>query len=134
MKMTEERRKELREFNEQVKIARKKKQEEQLAKWRSEMDKKKNTPKKTTPKKVTPKTYNYKYDTDPLGYQTGDTYRENWFRDRNDYQEIKMNIPNTILEQSVEKDGGVLKTIITYGDNGERESVEYVFYADRKLS
>ena len=85
MKMTEERRKELREFNEQVKIARKKKQEEQLAKWRSEMDKKKNTPKKTTPKKVTPKTYNYKYDTDPLGYQTGDTYRENWFRDRNDY-------------------------------------------------
>jgi len=39
MKMTEERRKELREFNEQVKIARKKKQEEQLAKWRSEMDK-----------------------------------------------------------------------------------------------
>ncbi len=85
MKMTEERRKELREFNEQVKIARKKKQEEQLAKWRSEMDKKKNTPKKTTPKKVTPKTYNYKYDTDPLGYQTGDTYRENWFRDRDDY-------------------------------------------------
>ena len=85
MKMTEERRKELREFNEQVKIARKKKQEEQLAKWRSEMDKKENTPKKTTPKKVTPKTYNYKYDTDPLGYQTGDTYRENWFRDRDDY-------------------------------------------------
>ena len=46
---------------------------------------------------------------------------------------INMNIPNTILEQSVEKDGGVLKTIITYGDNGERESIEYVFYADRKL-
>ena len=38
------------------------------------------------------------------------------------------NIPNTILEQSVEKDGGVLKTIITYGDNGVRESIEYVFY------
>ena len=41
MKMTEERRKELREFNEQVKIAKKRKsKEEQLAKWRSEMDKK----------------------------------------------------------------------------------------------
>ena len=84
MKMTEERRKELREYNEQVKIARKKRQEEQLAKWRADMDKKK-TEKKTTPKKVTPKTYYYKYDTDPLGYQTGDTYRENWFRDRDDY-------------------------------------------------
>ena len=87
--MTEERRKELREWNEKVKIARKKKQEEQLAKWRSEMDKRdkkiKSTPKKSTPKKVTPKTYYYKYDTDPLGYQTGDTYRENWFRDRDDY-------------------------------------------------
>ena len=35
-------------------------------------------------RKVTPKTYNYKYDTDPLGYQTGDMPRENWFRDRND--------------------------------------------------
>ena len=34
---------------------------------------------------VTPKTYNYKYDTDPLGYQTGDMPRENWFRDRDDY-------------------------------------------------
>ena len=45
-----------------------------------------------------------------------------------------MNIPNTILEQSVEKDGGVLKTIITYGDNGERESIECVFYSGRKLS
>jgi len=44
------------------------------------------------------------------------------------------NIPNTILEQSVEKDGGVLKTIITYGNNGERESVEYIFYPNRKLS
>ena len=43
------------------------------------------------------------------------------------------NIPNTILEQSVEKDDGVLKTIITYGDNGERESVEYIFYPNRKL-
>ena len=89
MKMTEERRKELREWNEKVKIARKKKQEEQLAKWRIEMDKRdakiKANPKKSTPKKVTPKTYYYKYDTDPLGYQTGDTYRENWFRDRNDY-------------------------------------------------
>jgi DNA-nicking Smr family endonuclease len=88
MKMTEERRKELREFNEQVKIARKKRQEEQLAKWRSEMDKKdaerKANPKKSTPKKVTPKTYYYKYDTDPLGYQTGDMPRENWFRDRDD--------------------------------------------------
>ena len=40
------------------------------------------------------------------------------------------NIPNTILEQSVEKDGGVLKTIITYGDNGEVKSTEYVFYPD----
>lgn len=34
---------------------------------------------------VTPKTYYYKYDTDPLGYQTGDMPRENWFRDRDDY-------------------------------------------------
>ena len=85
MKMTEERRKELREFNEQVKIARKKRQEEQLAKWRSEMDKRdariKAKTKKTT-KKVTPKTYYYKYDTDPIGYQTGDMPREMWFRDR----------------------------------------------------
>ena len=39
-------------------------------------------------------------------------------------------IANTILEQSVEKDGGVLKTIITYGDNGEVKSTEYKFYAD----
>ena len=88
MKMTEERRKELREFNEQVKIARKKKQEEQLAKWREEMDKRDariKANKKTSPKKVTPKTYYYKYDTDPLGYQTGDMPRENWFRDRDDY-------------------------------------------------
>ena len=88
MKMTEERRKELREFNEQVKIARKKKQEEQLAKWRIEMDKRDariKANKKTSPKKVTPKTYHYKYDTDPLGYQTGDMPRENWFRDRDDY-------------------------------------------------
>ena len=89
MKMTEERRKELREFNEQVKIARKKKQEEQLAKWRSEMDKKdaerKANPKKSTPRKVTPKTYYYRYDTDPLGYQTGDTYRDMSIRDRDDY-------------------------------------------------
>ena len=88
MKMTEERRKALREFNEQVKIARKKRQEEQLAKWRSEMDKRDKrikANKKSTTKKVTPKTYYYKYDTDPLGYQTGDTYRENWFRDRDDY-------------------------------------------------
>ena len=38
------------------------------------------------------------------------------------------NIPNTILEQSVEKDGGVLKTIITYGDDGKTKSIEYVFY------
>ena len=87
--MTEERRKELREWNEKVKIARKKKQEEQLAKWREEMDKRdkkiKSNPKKSTPKKVTPKTYYYKYDTDPLGYQTGDMPRENWFRDRDDY-------------------------------------------------
>ena len=87
--MTEERRKELREFNEQVKIARKKKQEEQLAKWRSEMDKKdaerKSNPKKSTTRKVTPKTYYYKYDTDPLGYQTGDTYRDMSIRDRDDY-------------------------------------------------
>ena len=89
MKMTEERRKELREFNEQVKIARKKRQEEQLAKWRADMDKRdariKANPKKSTTRKVTPKTYYYKYDTDPLGYQPGDTYRENWFRDRDDY-------------------------------------------------
>ena len=89
MKMTEERRKELREWNEKVKIARKKKQEEQLAKWRSEMDKRdakiKSNPKKSTPKKVTPKTYYYKYDTDPLGYQTGDMPRDDWFKDRNDY-------------------------------------------------
>ena len=88
MKMTEERRKELREFNEQVKIARKKRQEEQLAKWRSEMDKRDariKANKKTSPKKVIPKTYYYKYDTDPLGYQTGDMPRENWFRDRDDY-------------------------------------------------
>ena len=86
--MTEERRKELREFNEQVKIARKKRQEEQLAKWREEMNKrderiKANT--KTSPKKVTPKTYYYKYDTDPLGYQTGDMYRDMSIRDRDDY-------------------------------------------------
>ena len=33
-------------------------------------------------RKVTPKTYNYRYDTDPLGYQTGDMPREMWFRDR----------------------------------------------------
>ena len=89
MKMTEERRKELREWNEKVKIARKKKQEEQLAKWRSEMDKRdariKSNPKKSTTKKVTPKTYYYKYDTDPLGYQTGDMPRDDWFKDRNDY-------------------------------------------------
>ena len=89
MKMTEERRKELREWNEQVKIARKKRQEEQLTKWRSEMDKRdariKSNPKKTTTKKVTPKTYYYKYDTDPLGYQTGDTYRDMSIRDRDDY-------------------------------------------------
>ena len=89
MKMTEERRKELREWNEQVKIARKKRQEEQLTKWRSEMDKRdarrKSNTKKSTTRKVNPKTYYYKYDTDPLGYQTGDTYRENWFRDRDDY-------------------------------------------------
>ena len=45
----------------------------------------KANPKKSTTRKVTPKTYYYKYDTDPLGYQTGDTYRENWFRDRDDY-------------------------------------------------
>ena len=38
------------------------------------------------------------------------------------------NIPNTILEQSVEKDGGVLKTIITYGDDGKTKSIEFVFY------
>ena len=85
MKMTEERRKELREFNEQVKIARKKRQEEQLAKWREEMDKRDErikANKKSTTRKVTPKTYNYRYDTDPLGYQTGDMYREMWFRDR----------------------------------------------------
>ena len=89
MKMTEERRKELREWNEKVKIARKKKMQEQLAKWRIEMDKRdakiKANPKKSTPKKVTPKTYNYKYDTDPLGYQTGDMPRDDWFKDRNDY-------------------------------------------------
>ena len=89
MKMTEERRKELREWNEQVKIARKKRQEEQLTKWRSEMDKKdaerKANPKKSTPRKVTPKTYYYRYDTDPLGYQTGDTYRDMSIRDRDDY-------------------------------------------------
>ena len=89
MKMTEERRKELREWNEKVKIARKKRQEEQLAKWRIEMDKRdariKANPKKSTPKKVTPKTYYYKYDTDPLGYQTGDTYRDMSIRDRDDY-------------------------------------------------
>jgi len=85
MKMTEERRKELREFNEQVKIARKKRQEEQLAKWRKEMDKRDErikANKKSTTRKVTPKTYNYRYDTDPLGYQTGDMPREMWFRDR----------------------------------------------------
>ena len=85
MKMTEERRKELREFNEQVKIDRKKKQEEQLAKWRTEMDKRDariKANKKSTTRKVTPKTYNYRYDTDPLGYQTGDMPREMWFRDR----------------------------------------------------
>ena len=85
MKMTEERRKELREFNEQVKIARKKRQEEQLAKWREEMDKRDErikANKKSTTRKVTPKTYNYRYDTDPLGYQTGDMPREMWFRDR----------------------------------------------------
>ena len=85
MKMTEERRKELREFNEQVKIARKKKQEEQLAKWRTEMDKRDariKANKKSTTRKVSPKTYNYRYDTDPLGYQTGDMPREMWFRDR----------------------------------------------------
>ena len=83
--MTEERRKELREFNEQVKIARKKRQEEQLAKWREEMDKRDariKANKKSTTRKVTPKTYNYRYDTDPLGYQTGDMPREMWFRDR----------------------------------------------------
>ena len=88
MKMTEERRKELREWNEKVKIARKKRQEEQLTKWRSEMDKRDariKANKKTTTKKVTPKTYYYKYDTDPLGYQTGDTYRDMSIRDRNDY-------------------------------------------------
>ena len=87
--MTEERRKELREWNEQVKIARKKRQEEQLTKWRSEMDKRdariKSNPKKSTTRKVTPKTYYYKYDTDPLGYQTGDTYRDMSIRDRDDY-------------------------------------------------
>ena len=85
--MTEERRKELREFNEQVKIARKKRQEEQLAKWRTEMDKRDariKANKKSTTRKVTPKTYNYRYDTDPLGYQTGDMPREMWFRDRDD--------------------------------------------------
>ena len=83
--MTEERRKELREWNEQVKIARKKKQEEQLAKWRTEMDKRDariKANKKSTTRKVSPKTYNYRYDTDPLGYQTGDMPREMWFRDR----------------------------------------------------
>lgn len=88
MKMTEERRKELREFNEQVKIARKKRQEEQLAKWRADMDKRDariKANKKTSVRKVTPKTYNYKYETDALGYQTGDMPRENWFRDRDDY-------------------------------------------------
>ena len=36
-------------------------------------------------RKVTPKTYNYKYDTDPLGYQTGDMYRDMSIRDRDDY-------------------------------------------------
>ncbi len=85
MKMTEERRKELREFNEQVKIARKKRQEEQLAKWREEMDKRDariKANKKSTTRKVTPKTYYYKYETDSLGYQTGDMPREMWFRDR----------------------------------------------------
>lgn len=88
MKMTEERRKELREFNEQVKIARKKRQEEQLAKWRSDMDKRDErikANKKTSPKRVTPKTYYYKYETDALGYQTGDTYRDMSIRDRDDY-------------------------------------------------
>ena len=80
--MTEEKLKELKEHYEQLKNAREKRQEEQLAKC--EMDKKdaerKSNP--TTPKKVTPKTYYYKYDTDPLGYQTGDMPREMWFRDR----------------------------------------------------
>ena len=88
MKMTEERRKELREFNEQVKIARKKRQEEQLAKWRADMDKRDariKANKKTSVRKVTPKTYYYKYETDALGYQTGDTYRDMSIRDRDDY-------------------------------------------------
>ena len=68
-----------------MKIARKKRQEEQLAKWREEMDKRDariKANKKSTTRKVTPKTYNYRYDTDPLGYQTGDMPRETWFRDR----------------------------------------------------
>ena len=85
VKMTEERRKELKEYYEQVKIARKKRQEEQLAKWREEIDKRDariKANKKTSTNKVTPKTYNYKYDTDRLGYQTGDMPREMWFRDR----------------------------------------------------
>ena len=85
MKMTEERRKDLREWNEQVKIDRKKRQEEYIAKWREEMDKRDErikANKKTSTNKVTPKTYNYKYETDSLGYQTGDMYREMWFRDR----------------------------------------------------
>jgi len=32
--------------------------------------------------KVTPKTYNYKYEIDSLGYQTGDMYRDMSIRDR----------------------------------------------------
>ena len=85
MKMTEERRKELKEYYEQVKIDRKKRQEEYIAKWREEMDKRDErikANKKTSTNKVTPKTYYYKYETDSLGYQTGDMYREMWFRDR----------------------------------------------------
>ncbi len=83
------------EWQKQVKIAREKRNAEFREKMLKEIDEwaahckaqKEERDRKgiVSNRKVTPKTYNYKYDTDPLGYQTGDTYRDMSIRDRDDY-------------------------------------------------
>jgi len=83
------------EWQKQVKITREKRNAEYREKMLKEMDEwiakckaqKEERERKgiVSNRKVTPKTYNYKYDTDPLGYQTGDMYRDMSIRDRDDY-------------------------------------------------
>jgi len=80
------------EWQKQLKIAREKRNAEYREKAIKEIDKwaahckaqKEERARKgiVANRKVSPKTYNYKYDTDRLGYQTGDMPREMWFRDR----------------------------------------------------